>query len=184
MYLLKLEIFIVIAWKRTTSTSFKMHPSVFHRKRKSGTFLETNIIFLGWTITLEIFWATTCAVDTARLHNCKQVTTASSCSSELQSHVAQSNPSYYGLQNTFHKRIKKTLVGPFAQAKTAPGGGARNTPWGSAHAGRMVSNTKHSPYTAPTWLKMAKFSVANYKAKGDPPSHVWQSWSKWNIKEI
>lgn len=86
------------------------------KERKSGTFLEANILFLGWTITF-----TTCVVDTARLHNCKQVTTASSCNSELQSHVAQSNPSYYGLQNTFHKRIKKTLVGPFAQAETAQG---------------------------------------------------------------
>lgn len=95
------------------------------QKKESHTklellFLEPNVIFiLGWTTTLKIFWATICAVNTERLHNCKQVTTATSWNSELQSHVGQSNPSYYGLQNTFHERIKKTLVGQFPQAETA-----------------------------------------------------------------
>lgn len=117
-----LKIFSVISWKRATSTSFKMHPSVFHRK--SATFLEPIfLLFFMWTITLEIFWATTCAVDTARLHNCKQVTTATSCNSEIQSHVSQSDPPNYVLQNTFHKLMKKKkkLVGLFAQAETALG---------------------------------------------------------------
>ncbi len=91
-------------------------------QKKESLALFWKQIFFFWNELLEIFWATTCAVDTARLHNCKQVTTASTCSSELPSHVAQSKPSYYRLQNTFHKQIKKTQVGPFAQAETAPGG--------------------------------------------------------------